>query len=85
MKYLEYLKLLIGLILVSFPIIIGVIFIHYALSDYHDWNDIYNIFLKSVDDHNTEMAIHSSVFIFLGMCAFSGSYLLASVKSKSKI
>lgn len=79
MKYIEIIKFICGLTLVSFAILGGLLFflesfkiLNEVLSDY---------FLSSIfRQGNGEGSGPSQVVIFLGLCGLSGAYLLASVR-----
>jgi hypothetical protein len=74
MKSIEKIKFILGLILLSFPIIGGLIFflegfgVLFVLLDYNNLSDIF--------DKDTP--------IFLGLCGIGGSILLNSVKTEIK-
>jgi hypothetical protein len=73
MKSIEKIKFILGIILLSFPLIGGVIFYlegFRVLEEVLDYDYISNIF-----DNDTP--------IFLGLCGIGGSILLNSVKTDS--
>lgn len=80
MKYLVYLKLAVGLILVSFPIIVGMLFLKFFFEGFKSESSF--LFIKVFVFIND---IPLSTLIFFGICGFSGSYLLASVKSTTNV
>lgn len=81
MKFIDYLKLAIGLIFVSFPIIVGVLIFKFMIEGSET--------LDSPDEEFMELFYYTFIpyekstnnLIFVGLCGFSGAYLLASVKN----
>lgn len=81
MKYIEYLKLVIGLILISFQLYIGgVLFLVVSMSSSYFETGFYGMFIDVLltNEHPT------NALVFVGICGFTGAYLLASVKLKPK-
>jgi uncharacterized membrane protein YuzA (DUF378 family) len=80
MKFIETIKLICGLILVSFAILAGLIF--YLLSFDIIAEILYGDQLSSLFWHYFGInKAPSNVPIFFGLCGLAGAYLLASVKS----
>ena len=74
MKSIEKIKFILGLILLSFPIICGVIF----------FLEGFGVLFVLIDFSNLSIIFDKDTPIFLGLCGISGSILLNSVKTEIK-
>lgn len=76
MKNIEKIKLICGLVLVSFAILAGLIF---YLESFGILNNTLEPYVSYVFTRGESGA--SNTPIFLGLCGLSGAYLLSSVKN----
>jgi hypothetical protein len=74
MKSIEKIKFILGLILLSFPIIVGVIF----------FLEGFGVLFVIIDYDNLSDLFTKDTPIFLGLCGIGGSLLLNSVKTEIK-
>ena len=79
MEKIEKLKLIIGLILISFSVIIGIVFFLESfgiLNNFFSQSSLSMIYEDGVIDHRRDSVIGggaSNVTIFIGLCSISGS------------
>ncbi|MDP3946510.1 MAG: hypothetical protein Q8Q51_11510 [Lutibacter sp.] len=79
MKHLKFIKFVIGLFLLSLPVISGLLFFYSLIIE--KWVPLF----QTITD--TRLLTHSpmilpNTLIFISVCGFTGAYLLNSIKNK---